>query len=1029
MEGYLANKWGLQTSLPMNHPYKSIKPHLQNFRPNDIPECELWFDGADYRTMFQDTAGTIPVTDAGQSVARWTDKIRNISISNTGIVGQTTLAPSTVSGGGIFFNNTNSAINNSQQGLGTLLTGASNQTAFLFKIPTKLMTLIIVSQPFSNNSLRKVCGLGSSPVGTTAPNFDIGLEIGAGNGGTFLFDFNGSSWGQTGQSTSGYNSNTLLRIDSLVANSNPIWLTNGTVNTLTQTNTYTSGQSNYPVNYVYIGAYSSTIVGSRNFHGNIYEILFYSRVLATEERQKVEGYLAKKWGLSVPSLIQTPLSIPGCSVWFDGADTSTITGNPVTAWRDKSSNSWNATTLRGSAPGRTTVNGRNAVSFSASSTLTVSNVTFSSVQSRAIFVVYRVLTSGNYISWFSTQSTSNINNQGGHNNLVLPTGGGGPYLQSYAVGGAVQGMGADPAVSTIGTTALACMIHSAVSTSNNVVTLNGISYPLTTNTLASGYGSGTVTYYIGNAYPQAYILCEYIMYQREFTVGERKQVEGYLANKWGVTLRGDLPDTHLFKSRPVALTVPPTVHPLVSPRLNNCFIVKYNSNGAPIWARRIGGYDGDYFGYSVTSDSSQNIIVTGTYNSFPVEIYGENGKMVVFKLSPDLNQDTFVVKYNSSGIPLWARKIGGSGSDEVRSVSTDSSGNIIVVGFYASTPLNIFAADGTTVSFSLSGIGIIDTFIVKYDSSGTPLWARKIGGTGNDQATSVSTDSSGNIIVVGFYFSNPLNIYAANGTTVTFTLGNSDTSNDSFVVKYDSSGTPLWTRRIGGVGSQRCNSVTTDSSGNIVVTGVYTSTTTTNIYNASSVVFTLTASGTTSDVFLVKYDSTGTPLWAAKMASSGGNDVGISVTTDSSENIIVVGSCNNMNVFNANNTNAFTVNGGKFIVKYNSSGTALWGLRMTPVQTINSVTTDSSGNIIVAGNYGANFSICFVNSDSVAFSVRLVSTAQDAFVFKFNSSGTLLWVNIFGGPGTTDQARSVCTDSSQNVIVTGNYNSNPLSFY
>jgi hypothetical protein len=92
------------------------------------------------------------------------------------------------------------------------------------------------------------------------------------------------------------------------------------------------------------------------------------------------------------------------------------------------------------------------------------------------------------------------------------------------------------------------MIHSAVSTSSNVVTLNGTSYTLSTNTLASGYGSGTVTYYIGNAYPQAYILCEYIMYQREFTVAQRQQVEGYLAHKWAIT--ASLPAGHPYKTTP-----------------------------------------------------------------------------------------------------------------------------------------------------------------------------------------------------------------------------------------------------------------------------------------------------------------------------------------------------------------------------------------------------------------------------------------------------------------------------------------------
>jgi hypothetical protein len=1040
MEGYLADKWKIQTSLPLLHIHKSIKPHLTTFRPNDIPGCELWFDGADYRTMFQDTTGTTPVTSSGQSVARWTDKIRNISISNTGVPGQSMQAPTSVSGGGVFFNNTSTVVSASAQGLGTSLTGATNQTASLFKMPTRSMTMITVSYPLSNNLLRQICCIASDPIGAgNVPNFNMGHEIGAGNGGSLLFDWNGSAWGQISVSTSGYNSNTVLRIDSLIADANPIWLTNGNSNTFTQTSNYVTANIKYPVNRFAMGGYSSTFVGSRNFHGTVYEMLLYSRVLRNEERQKVEGYLANKWGLTGPSHIQTPLSIPGCSVWFDGADTTTITGtSPVTAWRDKSGNNWNATTLRGTAPTRTTVNGSNAVSFAASSTLTVSNVTFSSVQSRAIFAVYRVNTSApNYVSWFSTQSTSNINNQGGHNNIVYPSGGGGPYLQSFAVGGAVQGVGADPAVSTIGTTAIACMIHSAVSTANNVVTLNGTSYPLTTNTLASGYGSGTVTYYIGNAYPQAYILCEYIMYQKEFTVFERKQVEGYLANKWGVTLSiNDLPYRHLFRYRPVALVAPPPIHPLISLGGNNCFVVKYSSSGTPLWARRIGGPDSPCLGYSVTRDSSQNIIVGGTYTSLQMEIYGENGNNLVFTLPPPPGGVTeiFIVKYDSSGTPLWVRRIGGTNDDIVNSITTDSSGNIIVGGTYTNSSVNIYAADGTTVAFTIPQSGTQNPFLVKYDSSGTPLWARRIAGNSTEHIRSVTTDSSGNIIVTGEFFSTTLTIYAANGTTVAFTLTKIG-SLDSFVVKYDSSGTPLWARKIGGTGNESATSVTTDLSGNIVVTGSYTGGLTIYAANGTTAVFTLLGQTSITDVFLVKYDSSGTPLWVVRM-SSAGIDLCFSVTTDLSGNIIVFGSAQNspFSLGAANGTFPFESNNGNFLVKYNSNGTPLWAVRIPPtVASFGSVTTDSSGNIIMTGSYGANFGITFPFSTSIlaanAVNLRLVSTSQDSFVVKFNSSGTVLWVNTFGGTGTTDQARSVCTDSSENVIVTGNYNSTSLSFY
>jgi sugar lactone lactonase YvrE len=852
-----------------------------------------------------------------------------------------------------------------------------------------------------------------------------------------------------------YLSNTLLNSKLILANTStysgtPFGITsllNGT------TQTFTSRTGNLATNSSNVSTYNKYAIGGMlnvtatvptSFNGKIFEYLVFNSALTTTQRQQIEGYLTWKWErqTSLP-VIQPyysikphlqyfqPSDIAGLSVWFDAADMTTITGSsPVTAWRDKSGNRWNATTLIGTAPTTTTVNGLNAVSFPASSTLTVSNVLFSLVQSRAIFVVYRVPTSApNYISWFSTQA-SGINNQGGHNNLVIPTGGGGPYLQSFAVGGAVQGMGADPAVNTIGTTALAAMIHSSVSTASNVVTLNGTSYTLTTNTLASGYGSGTVTYYIGNAYPQAYILCEYILYQREFTVVERQQVEAYLAWKWGIT--SSLPATHPYKTIPIALIIPAAVVDslIFTGTGSDAFVVKYDLRGNLLWARRLGGTSGDD-AWSVATDSSGNVIVTGLYSSTSLNIYATNGTTVSFTLTG--SADAFVVKYDSSGTPLWARKIGGGGATDIGySVRTDSSGNIVVAGQNASNPLNIFAADGSTVSLTLANNGNNDAFVVKYDSSGTPLWARRMGGTGQDIGRSVSTDSSGNIVVVGYYASNPLNIYAANGSTVSFTLTGGD---DAFVVKYDSSGTPLWARRLGGTSGDDAWSVATDSSGNIIVTGVYSGNPM-NIYaaNGTTVSFTLNKMGST-DTFVVKYDSSGTPLWARRMGTGTGTSQvsARSVSTDSSGNIVVVGFYRlQALILNTGDTisfmlTAFDSNTDVFVVKYDSSGTPLWARRMAGGSNQAwSVSTDLSGNIIVAGHYTSPINILAANGSTILFTLAN-SGNEDAFVVKYDSSGTPLWARRMGGTGQ-EYANSVTTDSSGNIVVAGRYSSPSLSF-
>ena len=985
VEGYLAQKWSV------------IQP-TSGFIPTSITGCQLWLDAADNST----------ITLSGSNITQWRDKSGNAR-NTTSVVGTPTLT----------------ALNNVQA---ISFNGSSDFTGSIPGSGTALTVCIVGSRTAGAATNGGVVCFGR----TGQPDWNDIRSLFIGNGDTSLRVMLGTRIANTQFAYIG--SQAFMYILIFDGRNVNTFLNGGAIESaIASTEIFAFTQ--------YKIANRAGNTGNIRHTGTIGEVVVFNSALTVTQRQQMEGYLANKWGLKIPlPVIQPyysikphlqyfqPNNIEGLSVWFDAADMTTITGSsPVTAWRDKSGNRWNATTLIGTAPTTTTVNGLNAVSFPASSTLTVSNVSLNLIQSRAIFVVYRVPTSApNYISWFSSQA-SGINNQGGHNNLVIPTGGGGPYLQSFAVGGAVQGMGADPAINTIGTTALAAMIHSAVSTASNAVTLNGTSYTLTTNTLASGYGSGTVTYYIGNAYPQAYILCEYIMYQREFTVAERQQVEAYLA--WKCDITSSLPATHLYKTIPTALVIPPILDPLNpltnSISGNDAFVVKYDSNGTPLWARRLGG-TGSQFVSSVSTDSSGNVIVTGTYTSSdPLDIFAADGSTVSFRLT-SAQDECFVVKYDPSGTPLWARRIGGTGTDRAISVSTDSSGNIVVGGNHASNPLNIYTANGTTVSFTLTGGG--GCFVVKYDPSGTPLWARRMGTT-TDQANSVSTDSSGNIVITGEYRSNPFNIFAANGTTVSLTLSISGINSDVFVVKYDPSGTPQWARRIGGTGSDIAYSVSTDLSGNVIVTGQYGSTPL-NIYaaNGTTVSSTLANSGII-DVFVVKYSSNGSLFWASSIGGTAVDQPG-SVTTDSSENVIVVGQYQSTSIITG--PVSFTNSGSidAFVVKYNSGGSVIWGRRMggTSGDIAYSVSTDSSGNVIVTGSYGSNpLNIFAANGSTVSFTLTPIG-GSDCFVVKYNSSGTPLWARRIGG-GNTDQANSVSIDSSQNIIVAGQYLSGSLSFY
>jgi hypothetical protein len=103
------------------------------------------------------------------------------------------------------------------------------------------------------------------------------------------------------------------------------------------------------------------------------------------------------------------------------------------------------------------------------------------------------------------------------------------------------------------------------------------------------------------------------------------------------------------------------------------------------------------------------------------------------------------------------------------------------------------------------------------------LWAKSAGGitagpnTG-DWAEGISTDASGNIVVTG-KFSSPTITFG----TITLTNTDSFALGDVFVVKYDPSGNVLWGKSVGGTGDDLGYGISTDASGNLVVTGHFSS--------------------------------------------------------------------------------------------------------------------------------------------------------------------------------------------------------------
>lgn len=200
------------------------------------------------------------------------------------------------------------------------------------------------------------------------------------------------------------------------------------------------------------------------------------------------------------------------------------------------------------------------------------------------------------------------------------------------------------------------------------------------------------------------------------------------------------------------------------------FLIKYNSSGVQLWFRTWGGSNDD-LGYCITVDSSENIYIAGTTQSFGAK-----------------NQDMCLVKFNNSGDLEWYKIWGGTYSDIARDIAVDSSDNIYIVGNKWSS-----AADSDFVSYS-------DMFLVKYDSAGEKYWNIIWGGSENDYGYGVVVDSSDNVYITGKTYSFAEYV-------------------DMYLLKYDGSGVQLWNHTWDESISDCGYGITMDSSENIYIVG------------------------------------------------------------------------------------------------------------------------------------------------------------------------------------------------------------------
>lgn len=264
-------------------------------------------------------------------------------------------------------------------------------------------------------------------------------------------------------------------------------------------------------------------------------------------------------------------------------------------------------------------------------------------------------------------------------------------------------------------------------------------------------------------------------------------------------------------------------------------VVKYDNLGNVVWAKSGSGTNHDRC-YDVSVDTSGNVYITGIFESASVT-FGN----VTLSNSSFQYEDVFVVKYDELGTVLWAKSAGGSHEDFGFSVSVDNNENLYLAGYSRSSSIT-FGSN----TLANSGTPYGDLFIVKYNSLGNVLWAKKgLNTLSSDAFNSAYADNAGNIYATGHFQSNSITF----GST---TLTNSNSPNQEIViVKYDSTGNVVWALNTNGLSNDVGKAICSDNNGNLYVSGDFSS----SSVNFGSIVLNNNGAGN-EDVYIAKFENT-----------------------------------------------------------------------------------------------------------------------------------------------------------------------------
>lgn len=428
------------------------------------------------------------------------------------------------------------------------------------------------------------------------------------------------------------------------------------------------------------------------------------------------------------------------------------------------------------------------------------------------------------------------------------------------------------------------------------------------------------------------------------------------------------------------------------------------------------GVSNEVTGYDITTDSDNNVYVTGFSQSsnYPLAnaIQPYHAGLFCGKEQQGPCGDIIITKLNATGTSLlYSTYLGGTGYDVGLGIALDADRNIYVTGVTSSqnfpTTSGSFQPSYAGDACSSTSLCQDEALVFKLNASGNALlYASYLGGTLTDQANSIVLDEDGSAYIAGYTFSLDfpvLNAYqATHGGDV-----------DAFVTKVSPDGSAIaYSTFIGGSSFERAMSIKIDGSDNFYIAGLTQSTDYPTTANAFQIAY--HGGAFTGEAFLTRFNATGSSIIYSTFLGGISSDYANDLALDTSGNVYITGMADSSDFPTTSGAYDRTYNGANdgFVAKFNTGAAGSSSLIYSTfigggsTDEANAIAVDENNNAYVVGKtQSGNFPVLA----SVQNTYKLQG---DGFVTRLNALGSSLVYSTYLGGMYQDNVLGITTASN-----------------